>query len=140
MNISQEAFINIANIFIGETILPKRPQPRWQIYRIEYNYQWKVWCLGRWVLLLTPTSRQRSHTACFDEVYIVSNLPLDRLYTFEKQSTPEVYDAFIQRIKTIIKFTGFLEWHYELKDGKPVPPPKLKVADLKPVDDGELPF
>ena len=89
-------------------------------------------------------ARYANRTACFDEVYIVSNLPLDRLYTFEKQSTPEVYNAFIQRIKNIIHFTGFLEWHYELKDGKPVPPPKqTKITDLIPLSDkeaDELPF
>ena len=92
-------------------------------------------------------ARYANRTACFDEVYIVSNLPLDRLYTFEKQSTPEVYNAFIQRIKNIIHFTGFLEWHYELKDGcimhKPVPPKKATLTDLVPLSDedaGELPF
>ena len=69
---------------------------------------------------------------------------MNEIYKEQQAQTPEVYRAFMERIKNIIRFTAFRVWHYELKDGKciePVPPPKqLKVADLKPIDDGDLPF
>ena len=58
-----------------------------------------------------------------------------------------MYGAFRERIKNIIKFTALGVWHYELKDGVPVPPPKpqkqtqVKLTDLTPIEDnGDLPF
>ena len=81
-------------------------------------------------------ARFANRTACFEEAYIISNLPLDRIYTFEQMNTPEVYDAFKTRIKNIIKFTGVGIWHYELKDGEPYITP---LKDLRVVQD-ELPF
>lgn len=87
-------------------------------------------------------ARFSNRTACFSEVYIISNLPLDRLYNLERQSSPEVYNAFIARIQNIIKFTALGVWHYEKKDGALVQPPKqLKLSDLTPIEDnGNLPF
>jgi len=82
-------------------------------------------------------ARFANRTACFDEVYIISNLPLDSLYTFERASTPEVHNAFKARIKNIIHFTALGVWHYERKDGKPV---KVGHITLTPIDDGDLPF
>ena len=87
-------------------------------------------------------ARFTNRTACFDEVYIISNLTLTELYKEERAATPEVYNAFVQRIKNIIRFTALGVWHYELKDGKIVKPPKqINLQDLKPLDDtGDLPF
>jgi len=90
-------------------------------------------------------ARFANRTACFEQVFIVSNLPLAELYKEQQASMPEVYNAFIQRINDIILFTGFNEWRYEQKDFKrvitgPVPPPaqvKLKLADLKPLSAAE---
>ena len=76
-----------------------------------------------------------NRTGYFEEVYIISNLPLDKLYTIEQATAPEVYDAFRQRIQNIIHFTDFCQWHYEKKDGK-----VTSVKYLRPVDDGSLPF
>ncbi|MCL2369709.1 MAG: hypothetical protein FWC80_00535 [Firmicutes bacterium] len=85
-------------------------------------------------------ARFANRMACFDEVYIISNLPLDKLYTFERQTTPEVYNAFIQRIHNIIQFTALGVWHYELQDGKAVYKAQSKQTELIPVADDELPF
>ena len=90
-------------------------------------------------------ARFSNRTACFDKVYIISNLPLERLYTFERQSSPEVYAAFIARIHNIIQFTDLGVWHYEKKGGTSVPPPRppkqIRLCDLTPIeDDGNLPF
>ena len=86
-------------------------------------------------------SRFANRTACFDEVFIISNLELSELYSDEQIRTPEIYNAFIQRIHNIIHFTALGVWHYEKKNGKPTKPPKqLRVSDLMPVDDKDLPF
>jgi hypothetical protein len=80
-------------------------------------------------------ARFANRTACFDEVYIVSNLALNKLYALEQTTAPEVYDAFKARIQNVIHFTEFCKWHYEKKDGK-----VTSVKYLKPVDDGALGF
>jgi hypothetical protein len=85
-------------------------------------------------------ARFANRTACFDEVYIVSNLELHQLYKEEQATAPEIYNAFVRRIHNIIRFTALGVWRYELKDGKTVQPPKqVKIADLQPVDT-DLPF
>ena len=87
-------------------------------------------------------ARFANRTACFEQVFIISNLPLDRLYKDEQATAREVYNAFIARIHNIIHFTGVGVWHYEKQDGKRVPPSKTKtLADLIPIDDdSDLPF
>jgi len=82
-------------------------------------------------------ARFANRTACFDEVYIISNLPISELYKEERAATPEVYNAFVKRIQNIIYFTGFCKWHYEKKDGEPV---KVGSVTLTPIDDEKLPF
>jgi len=77
-------------------------------------------------------ARFANRMACFDEVYIISNLPLDKLYTLEKTTTPEVYNAFKARIQNIIHFTSKGEWRYELKDGKlPKPPKQMELTSIE---------
>ena len=94
-------------------------------------------------------ARFANRTACFNEVFVISNLSLNQLYKLEQSNAPEVFDAFKQRFKNIIRFTAFREWHYELKDGEPIPPPKqlqpkqlaVSFANLKPIeDDTDFPF
>jgi hypothetical protein len=84
-------------------------------------------------------ARFANRTACFEEVYIISNLCLDKLYAFEQMNTPEVFHAFKARIKNIIRFTALGVWHYELKDGKPIREPHRPLNELRVVHD-ELPF
>ena len=87
-------------------------------------------------------SRFVNRTACFTEVCIISNLSLNQLYKEIQATKPEVYAAFIARIKNIIKFTGFLQWHYELKDGEriKVPLSKQVLIPLSDEEAAELPF
>ena len=86
-------------------------------------------------------ARFQNRTACFEEVFVISNMSLNQLYKNEQANFPDVFDAFKQRFKNIIRFTALCVWHYELKDGVPVKPPKQLIADLKPIDDdGSLPF
>ena len=87
-------------------------------------------------------ARFANRTACFEQVYIISNLPLESLYKEEQSTARAVYNAFLARIHDIIKFTALNVWHYEKKDGKPVPPPKqLGLSGLIPIDDdSDLPF
>ena len=86
-------------------------------------------------------ARFSNRTACFEQVFIISNLPLDRLYKDEQNTAREVYNAFIARIQNIIQFTALGVWHYEKKDGKRVPPPKQAKLNLIPFDDdGDIPF
>ncbi|MDR0850779.1 MAG: hypothetical protein LBN07_04905 [Christensenellaceae bacterium] len=58
-------------------------------------------------------ARFSNRTACFSEVYIISNLHLSELYKEEQVASPEVYNAFISRMHEIIKFTGLGKWKYE---------------------------
>ena len=85
-------------------------------------------------------ARFANRTACYDEVFIISNLPLSEQYKEQQAAISEVYKAFTERIHNIIRFTVLGVWHYEKKDGKPVPPPKLTLAELMPVEGEDLPF
>ena len=58
-------------------------------------------------------ARFSNRTACFDEAYIISNLSLANLYQEERNTKPEIYNSFKQRIHEIIKFTALGKWHYE---------------------------
>ena len=83
-------------------------------------------------------ARFSNRTACFEQVYIISNLPLESLYKEEQSTARAVYNAFIARIHNVIKFTGVGEWQYIKKDGERVPPPtQLKIPKLIPIDDDE---
>jgi predicted DNA-binding protein YlxM (UPF0122 family) len=42
--------------------------------------------------------------ACYEKVYIISNLKLEEIYKNEKDLIPEVYKAFIRRIHKILHF------------------------------------
>ena len=60
-------------------------------------------------------ARFTNRVGCFMEVYIISNLPINELYKKEQAETPEIYNAFMQRIHEIIRFTGVGKWEYEKK-------------------------
>jgi len=55
-------------------------------------------------------SRYNDKFACYTKVYIVSNLPLEKQYVDVKKEYPDVYDAFIARIKNVMVFTGEYEY------------------------------
>ena len=71
-------------------------------------------------LPLDLPARFTNRIACFNEVYLISNLPLSELYKDEQKETPEVYRAFTERIHDIIKFTGKGKWQYEQQNGMTV--------------------
>ena len=57
-------------------------------------------------------SRYNDKFACYTKVYIVSNIPIEKQYLNDKKHYPDVYDAFIARIKNVMVFTG--EYEYDL--------------------------
>ncbi|MCH5260232.1 MAG: hypothetical protein J1F18_10780 [Lachnospiraceae bacterium] len=65
-------------------------------------------------------ARYSNKTACFNKVYIISNLPLNKLYQEEQLLRPEVYRAFVSRFIRIIHFTEFGKFHYENVNGTPL--------------------
>ena len=88
-------------------------------------------------------ARYTNRTACFENVYIVSNLPLSELYKNTQHQYPEIYNAFVKRIKNIIRFTGLGEWHFEMRDGKRVintNRPLNLINRLELVEGEDLPF
>jgi len=56
--------------------------------------------------LLLP-ARYNDHVACYTKVYIVSNIPLEDQYHFEKLNEPQSWEAFIRRISIVRKYTAF---------------------------------
>ena len=86
-------------------------------------------------LPLDLPARYGNRTACFTEVYIISNLAVTELYKEQQNTMPEVYRAFTERIHEIIKFTAFGKSHYEKrKSGEP------KQIEMTPVNDNDMPF
>ena len=49
-------------------------------------------------------ARYSNKQACYDKVFIISNLDLREQYRLEQQTQPEVWAAFIRRIHKVIKF------------------------------------
>lgn len=58
-------------------------------------------------------ARFYNRQASFTKVYIISNLPLSKLYVDEQITKPEIYKAFLARIKTIIHFDSQGVQHIE---------------------------
>jgi len=76
------------------------------------------------------SARFANRMACYNEVYIISNLSLKQLYKEEQNNSPEVYEAFLARIKNIIHFTDVGKYVYEMKDGKVDPSNEINFTDL----------
>lgn len=53
---------------------------------------------------LALPARYSNKQACYDRVFIVSNIDLRDQYTFERLNQPEVWAAFIRRIHKVIRF------------------------------------
>jgi len=79
-------------------------------------------------LPLELPARYSNRTACFTDIYIISNLPMSELY---KDAPTEVRKAFVSRFHNIIKFTAFCKYHYELEN---------KMIVLSEAEQQSMPF
>lgn len=72
----------------------------------EYDSQIKITKLNK-LLEPYPQKVRALNTvkqACFEQIYIVSNLPLSKQYIDIKEQSPEQYNAFMNRINRIIRY------------------------------------
>jgi len=72
--------------------------------------------------------------AGYEEVYIISNLSLDKLYTKEQEESPAIYKALLRRIGRVIRFDDVGVKHIE-KDMY-----KTGVQETMEIETEELPF
>ena len=79
---------------------------------------------------LSLPARYGDKTACFDKVYIVTNIPLSSQYPDTQIDHPETYKALLRRIHYI--------WDYG-KHPEPIPH-NTKQLELIPVTGDDLPF
>ena len=49
-------------------------------------------------------ARYSDRVACYDTVYITSNLPLEQQYVIEQTDRPETWKAFLRRIHTVVEY------------------------------------
>ena len=81
--------------------------------------------------------RHFNRVACYDTVYIVSNIPLTEQYTKIQQSEPTTWAAFLRRITAVYNFDISKDTPVNKHTGKPIE----KTITLIPIDDdGESPF
>ena len=81
--------------------------------------------------------RHFNRVACYDTVYIVSNIPLAEQYTKIQQSEPATWAAFLRRITAVYNFDISKETPVNKHTGKL----KEKTITLTPLDDDcESPF
>lgn len=52
-------------------------------------------------------SRYFNKVACYEKVYIISNLPLSEHYKNVQENKPELWQAFLRRIHKVLKFDKF---------------------------------
>lgn len=50
------------------------------------------------------TNRYQNRTACYEKVFIISNVGLDKLYQTERRELPLQYDALLRRIGYIMEY------------------------------------
>ena len=82
--------------------------------------------------------RHFNRVACYDTVYIVSNIPLTEQYTKIQQSEPATWAAFLRRITAVYNFDISKETPVNKHTGKPI---EKAITTLIPLDDdGESPF
>ena len=82
--------------------------------------------------------RHFNRVACYDTVYIVSNIPLTEQYTKIQQSEPATWAAFLRRITAVYNFDISKEMPVNKHTGKPI---EKTITTLIPLDDdGESPF
>ena len=49
-------------------------------------------------------ARYSDRVACFNVVYITSNLPLEKQYVKIQKDAPSVWKAFLRRISVVVEF------------------------------------
>ena len=83
--------------------------------------------------------RHYNRVACYDTVYIVSNLSLKEQYTNIQQNEPKTWTAFCRRITAVYDFDKSKDIPVNKFTGELRKP--LTFADLIPIDDEtDLPF
>jgi hypothetical protein len=72
----------------------------------EYNGEIRIQALNRYLdgYPIALPARYNDKQACYERVYIISNLDLREQYRYEQQHQPEVWKAFIRRIHKVIRF------------------------------------
>ena len=50
------------------------------------------------------TARYRDRIACYNTVYITSEIPLERQYRSEQEARPQLWNSFLERIHNVIEF------------------------------------
>ena len=80
--------------------------------------------------------RNYNRVACYDTVYIVSNLSLKEQYANIQQSEPATWAAFLRRITAVYNFDISKEMPVNKYTGELKKPTKLIAID----DDGDIPF
>ena len=80
--------------------------------------------------------RHYNRVACYDTVYIVSNLSLKEQYTNIQQSEPKTWAAFCRRITAVYDFDKSKDIPVNKFTGELKKPPTL----IEIADDGDIPF
>lgn len=58
---------------------------------------------------ITLPARYSDKVACYRQVYITSNIPLEEQYWEVQKTTPEIWHAFLRRIHKVVQYVGFGE-------------------------------
>jgi len=77
--------------------------------KIEITYMNKL--LDRYPVQLRGLNTVKY--AAYDNVFIISNLPLSKLYKNIQETEPDIYKAFLRRIGRIIRFDDYKQMHIE---------------------------
>ena len=72
----------------------------------EYNSSIRIQDMNRYLdgYPISLPARYTNKQACYEKVFIISNLDLLEQYTHEQQTQPEVWAAFLRRIHKVIRF------------------------------------
>jgi hypothetical protein len=78
----------------------------------EFTGQAPISSMLRWLdkYPVKLPARYHDRTACFTKVYILSNLPLAKIYVQEQQHYPEIWNAFLRRIGRVYNFISLGEY------------------------------
>jgi hypothetical protein len=84
----------------------------------EFNSNFRIQDMNNFLdgYPLSLPARYTNKQACYERVFIISNLDIREQYKHEQQYQPKVWVAFLRRIKYIITFTGKGEYIRQTKD------------------------